>query len=179
MITVQVIPNLLEELVAKAANKLNREIFFDKGHYNEVVRNLTMKVDSPAKPKRYPLVWLVMDMKETLNPRLGIYADIDVHLIFAMDTDINYTLDQRVTNNFIPVLYPIFQELLNQIEDCSFFNNSLNSLMKCEKWDRPYWGGQDSQGNGQANIFNDFIDAIQVKSLRLSVKKQFCNTFSI
>lgn len=179
MLAVQYIPEIIKGIVDKTRAKLGTDLFFDKGHYTEVSRNLIQLEGNPNKPKKYPLVWLVMDMKENIAPRLGVYADVDVHIIIANDTDATYTMDQRVNNVFLPVLYPIYQELLNQIMDCPFLFNSLPGAMPHEKYDRYYWGGQDSQGNGQANLFNDCIDAIQIKKITLSVKKQYCINFSI
>lgn len=178
--TIQILSPILEGLIQKVSTKLGTTVYFDKGHYLEIVKSLTQKEGAIPKVNKYPLFWLVLDMKETMFPRLGVYADVDVHFIIAKDTLINYSTQERIDNIFIPVLYPIYVAVMNEIQNCpSFFNSAIETL-KHEKFDRYYWGGQDSLGNGEANLFNDFIDAIQVKALTISIRKnQNCKPSSI
>jgi len=42
-----------------------------------------------------------------------------------------------------------------------------------QKWDRLYWGRNGLFGN-QANVFNDFLDVIEIKSLKLKINLRSC-----
>ena len=174
----QFIPDVIGSAVEKVDTaifaKHSFRVFFDFGHYQEVTKNLTVKGKSISqKGERYPLVWLVMDFEERhgLNP--DTYADVNLHLIIAMPTNNNYTMEQRRDEVFVPKLYPIYQELLTQISKSKSFGMPKLEMIEHTKIDRPYWGGQDSMGNGTVNLFNDFIDAIEIKNLRLRIK-QIC-----
>jgi hypothetical protein len=146
-------------------------VYYDFGHYAEVVKNLTLKGQSPTKrTERYPLVWLVTDYPE-IKGNFKIYATTSLQIIIAMPTDMNYTMQQRRDTVFFPRLYPIYEELLNQISRYSLFGKPSVAAIEHTKIDRPYWGGQDS-GNGVANLFNDFIDAVQIKNLKLTIKNK-------
>lgn len=173
MIETQYIPDLVASVVAKVDTYFSSRagdpfpVYFDFGHYTEVTRNLTNKEGNPQKPDKYPLVWLVMDMEENMG-KLGVYADINMHLILAMDTEATLTMQERRDTRFLPRLYPIYARLLLELKQSKSFQAS--GLIQHTKIDRPYWGGQDSYGNGTGNLFNDNIDAIQIKNLKISVK---------
>jgi hypothetical protein len=38
-----------------------------------------------------------------------------------------------------------------------------------QKIDHAYWGKQDNNGNGVANLFNDVCDVIEIKNLKLNI----------
>lgn len=169
----QFIPDLVGEVVAKTSTAIGKDVYYDYGHYQEVVKNLDEKDKSIVNKAKYPLVWLVMDFEERMSSKSGAYAEVDLQLIIAIDTSVTYTMQDRRDINFLPVLYPLYAELLNQFSINKSFSNPY--FMEHTKIDRPYWGVQSGLGNGTANLFNDFIDAIQIKGLRLNVNvKKIC-----
>jgi hypothetical protein len=171
MIT-QYIPDLVGEVVAKTAMALQKEVYYDWGHYSEVVKNLDEKDKSITNKAKYPLIWLVLDTDEQMGRPSGVYAELSLQFIIATDTSANYTMQERRDNSFLPVLYPIYSELLNQFSRSSDFG--MPARIEHTKTDRPYWGVQGGIGNGSANLFNDFIDAIQLKNFKVNVKRKLC-----
>ena len=168
------IPDLFSTIVKKVATAIGYPVYFDYGHYNEVTRNLTQKDRSISqRDKKYPLIWLVMDYIEEFGELDYEYCRLpDLQFIIAVPTSAAKTTSDRITDNFKTILYPIYVEFKNQIQQSGYFNNA--DPLKHEKIDRPYWGGQDTLGNGQANLFNDFIDAIQLRRVVLNVN-EICN----
>ena len=186
MATVIHIPDLFADIVAKVnqvtmAYESPFPVFFDYGHYVEITRNLTQKDASVSqKDKKYPLIWLVMDFDEDFGGIDDSYCDLPaLQLIIAVPTQPALTTPERVEKNFRPLLYPIYVELIEQIFQSGYFQTINPDNIKHKMILRPYWGGQDSNGNGTANLFNDFIDAIQVKNLQLKVNESVCDTFNI
>jgi hypothetical protein len=152
------------------------EVYFDFGHYIEVVKNLTNKDKSISKKgSKYPLIWLVMDFPEKYGSQINGYCLLPrIDILIAMPTSPSISTSQRIDKNFLPRLYPIYQELLKQIASSSLFvEQSIRELVH-EKIDRPYWGLQDVIGNGDKNLFNDFIDAVQIRGLSLTVNPAKC-----
>lgn len=160
----------LAPLVSEA---LERTVYFEAGHYADVTKRLQLKGDAIEETTRekYPLVWLVMDFEEKFgNP--DIYCELpNAQIIIANNTQMHYTQAERDALIFEPILYPIYSELLYQLKESSLF--SISPLYAHSKTDRPYWGGQES-GNSERNLFNDMIDAIQVRGLNIKVLKQDC-----
>lgn len=181
MIT-QYIPDVFAAVVARVSQSMEAlainpfKVFFDFGHYSEVTKNLTLKDDSVTQQdKKYPLVWLVMDFDEAMGESPADYARLTgVQFIIAVPTTIDYTMGERRDKNFLPFLYPIYAEFIKQLSVAPEFGMPGQLLLKHIKTDRPYWGGSDQLGNGTANLFNDFIDAIQIRNLKLNVKQKTC-----
>jgi hypothetical protein len=113
-----------------------------------------------------------MDFEEVMNGKSGDYAELNLQLIIATDTSANYTMQERRDKSFLPILYPIYAELLNQFSKSSLLTMAYN--ISHTKIDRPYWGVQSGLGNGTGNLFNDFIDAIQIKNFKVNVKRKIC-----
>lgn len=168
----QYIPDLVGEVVAKVATTMKQEVYYDYGHYSEVVKNLDEKDKSITNKAKYPLIWLVMDFEEGMNGKTGDYAELSLQLIIATDTSADFTMQERRDKSYLPILYPIYAELLNQFSNHRSFNGAYNTPHT--KIDRPYWGVQSGLGNGTGNLFNDFIDAIQIKNFKVNVKRKIC-----
>lgn len=173
--TTQFIPDVFSGLMPTIIDKVGFDVFFEFGHYREIVRNQTMKSGNPNKPQRYPLLWLVMDFEEHHGKYSAVYAEGDFQIIIAMDTTADRTMQQRRDEVFLPILYPIYEALVQVILDTPKIV-TIGTDLKHTKTDRPYWGGQDGYGNGEVNLFNDHIDAIQIKLPQLKIKDS-CNQF--
>lgn len=159
-------------------------VFFDYGYKNEVTRNLTHKdAGITTKDKKYPLIWLVMAFKERYVDDKDYYCELpDISIIIATITRNDSTSAQRIEANFVPRLYPIYTELLNQIAASGYFTVLSPESIPHEKIDRPYWGGEEETARtmtGSANLFNDFIDAIQIRGLNLFVNESVCDQFKL
>lgn len=154
--------------------------YFDYGHYAEVVRNLKEKDGSiNAKNSKYPLIWLVMDFVEKCGDVQDSYCLLpDLQLLIASGTSIEETTASRIENNFKNRLIPVYREFMSQLAASGFFFNIDADYVPHERILRPYWGGQET-GNGTANLFNDFIDCIQIRKLRLRVNENVCNQFNL
>jgi hypothetical protein len=116
-----------------------------------------------------------MDFDEAIGESPADYARLPgVQFIIAVPTEIEYTMAERRDKNFLPFLYPIYAEFIKQLAVAPELGMPGELLLKHTKTDRPYWGGGDQIGNGTANLFNDFIDAIQIRNLKLNIKQKTC-----
>src|SRR4051812_47494333 len=103
------IPDLIGEVVAKVDEVLYKKygfnVNYDWGHDLEIIKNLSAKDKAISKPKKYPLVWFVMNFRETMgNP--GIYTKITSGKLYIMtSTKIDYSMKERRDNTFLPILY--------------------------------------------------------------------------
>lgn len=167
---VQYIPDIFNALTAKVATQLGQSVRFDFGHYGDVCQNIKFKDESiTMKADKYPLIWLVMDFEERRGRNPADYADLSsAMIIIAVDTQPTYTMQERRDISYLPVLYPIYDSLLTQISKSRAFGMPSKLNIVHTKIDRPYWNGGEPGGK---NMFNDYIDAIQIKGLSLSVKQ--------
>ena len=171
----QDIPSIFRAVVARAAQIYGNPIYFDYGHYREVTGNLNAKdMSETQQSMKYPIVWLVMDFEEDHGKRLDVYASIKPNVVIAVDTDPNYTMDERWDTSFKPKLYPIYGALLQAISESADFRMPPVASIEHTKIDRPYWGVRNAIGDSERNYFNDHVDAIQLIGIELDIRRKIC-----
>jgi hypothetical protein len=156
---------------------IGKHINYMYGHPLEIINRLqllTNSVDQKQRASKYPLVALFQDFEEQVGKEPGVYSEVSLHMIIANITEPQFITEQRYEKNFKPVLYPIYQELLRQIASPSqkLFFVEDEELIQHTKIDRVYWGKQGLYG-GTANPFNDFLDCIEIKDLRIKFFNEY------
>jgi hypothetical protein len=147
------------------------EVNFLYGHPIEVVNTLKEWTKGREKKfSKFPLIVLFQDFEEVKGSHAAINSEVSLNLVLCTDTDPKYKSSERYEATFKPTLYPLYNLLLNKIETCGFFERNFD-LIPHVKIDRVYYG---SEGNNK-NIFNDYIDAIEIKNLELKILNNFKN----
>jgi hypothetical protein len=145
------------------------EINYQFGHLKELIA--TMKeYESSAnfRTKKYPLVALLMDFPEQMGDAGGYIGDVTLTIIIAHWTLPTLKAADRYTNNFEPILLPIYHELLRQIEASPYFITQSVNKIRHTKTDHPYWG-KGGLSDTQGNVFADYVDAIEISNLSLRI----------
>ena len=178
------VPHLFIPIVAAVSTKLLAVLqAFDPeitgvhylyGHPLEIIETLTArdKVEAYAYQK-YPLIALFQDLPEDKGREIGVDGEITLHMIIARGTTPSFRAPERYDKNFIPVLYPVYYELLNQINIAKVFMTYGISSIRHTKIDRLYWGREGLWKN-EGNVFNDFLDCIELRDLKLKVDLKHC-----
>lgn len=180
IVVVDLIKDVVEATSAKVAPLLaaieGREfdqVYFEYGKRLAIIDTLTQKTQSAEI--KYPLIALFMPFDEdyrSLTP--GIEFELDLNMAIVVDTGINDKTPFRYANNYKPVLYPIYDELMNQFKKFTYglykpFQIPANGKVPHIKTDNPYW----SNGSNQ-NPQVDILDAIELTNLRLQVTFKNC-----
>ena len=146
-------------------------LHYEHGHPLEIIKTLqAMTADPASQAGKFPLLALFQDYEEKRGTKMGMY-DVSLHLIIATLTDPNYMAADRMTSTFIPVLYPIYDGLMDAIARSGYFRQTTKDLISHSKTDRMYWGKSGLYGN-EGNVFNDYIDAIEIQNLQLTIQTQ-------
>ena len=150
---------------------LPKKVYFMQGHPKELA-GILQSLTNASLPK-YPLVILIRDVEDqgAITGQDGMNTDINARLVICMRTQPDLRADDRETQNFKPVLHPIFWQFIYQITQSDVFNMPTIEDMKIKWTDRYFWGGSIEN----KNIFNDFIDAVEIKSIQLTVYNEHCN----
>lgn len=136
-------------------------LHYEHGHPLEIVQTIeTMAADPASQAARFPLIGLYQDFDELRGKKLAYY-EVSFHLIIALNTLSGYKAAERMTNNFIATLYPIYDQLLISIAKSGYFRETNWRLIQHTKTDRMYWG--------KNQVANDFIDAIEITNLKLNI----------
>jgi hypothetical protein len=165
------IPTLFKTIVQRVSSEMSFEVYFDYGVYDVVNKNLESLDNSiTMKDRKYPLVWLITPIREVKPVGIDFASDIQdgIDILILKDTDANSSNDDRNVNNFTNYLRPIYKELLRQIDNSYSFTCLSTNAIRHEVKEWPYHSGVESV-SGKKNLFNDFIDCIQIRRMVLQV----------
>lgn len=165
----------MAEVVAKVNTKLlpklGKEIYYMYGHPLELVNRLSEMTQSPVHGnKKYPIVLLFTDIP-IVKDKVGYYGDARLQIVIANITEPDYDAPKRLETNFKPILQPIKVELLEQLSRHRQFTHE--GELQYTEIERYYWGKAGLYGN-TGNIFNDFLDCIELQDVLITVKNFIC-----
>lgn len=141
--------------------------YYLHGHPRDIINILSLKATKQAmKYTRFPLIALFQDFKETGEP--GYASTADLHLVICTLTRPEYTAAERYDNTFDAILYPLYDEFIAALEKSTELVFDRHTV---EREDRLYWGREGLYEN-TGNIFNDFIDAIEIINLNVKILNQ-------
>lgn len=168
-VSVKLLPDL------KLIDPMITGVHYSHGHPKEILEELVnLSKGMQSKFNRFPLIALFQDFPERMGAAPGFYADVDLHLIIAMGTDQNYTAGDRYLKNFKPVLYPIYFAFLEAMKKSRLFEITNGSgVFAHTKIDRLFWGREGLYGS-EGNKFDDKVDCIEIKDLKVRIKTQNC-----
>lgn len=143
---------------------------YHHGHLLEIknyFRAATQK--STLKKELFPAIVLVQDIQETIKDQ---EREAVLRIIILTDSKQQYTAAERYTYTFEPILYPLEELFFTEMgkrNDVSEFD------LDYTRYDRLFWGRTGSEENTATNIFNDFIDAVEITDLKIKIIET-CNT---
>lgn len=141
--------------------------YYIHGHMLEVANRLTKLDDSTQlySFQKYPLIILVQDFPERRDRIKPVTAMLRILLVTKTEREL--LSEQRYAASFIPVLYPLYGNLLRALKASKVFGGNMQHT----KTDRLFWGTQLAMSNG-ANILNDHIDAIELSDFEVTINSQ-------
>jgi hypothetical protein len=140
-------------------------LVFDHGHPLEIVNNVKQYSESDIlKYESFPRICLLHDFEEKITFEKTVTVDI----IIVTDTDPAYTAPQRYTYSFDPILTPLYNLFMAELAASDYIVTTEKNYFKHTKIDRLFWGKNGLYGN-TGNIFNDYIDAIEINKLELII----------
>jgi len=151
------------------------EPFYMHGHPLEIINTLALKDKNDVhKYNKFPLIALFQDFVEKMGENQAVSSAAELNLIIAVNTSPDYSSEERYDNSFKTVLYPLYDLLIKHILKSKWFANIDPGLVPHSKIDRLFWGRTGLYGN-ESNVFNDYIDAIEIQNLSLELRlRQNC-----
>jgi hypothetical protein len=146
---------------------------YDYGHPSDIVGNLaSLSRTQLNRYKALPLIGLFLDIPEDRKTPPNIATTARLSMFICCATDPRYTPQERTQQTFVPILIPIYEELMKQLLKSQFIVKPENLKIPHSYIMRYQWGkgGLQYYDNGKANIFNDYIDAIEITDLELNFK---------
>lgn len=120
--------------------------------------------------RKYPLIWLQQPftiIKDTSGATYGTIPDL--RLFLCTGTDVNYKAKERMAVSFKGILYPIYYELMNQIDISTGFHTQSADQIEHSVLDRYFWAEDEE-------VIGDKIDCMVIDLRNLVVSKKYCTT---
>lgn len=139
------------------------------GPVREIIRKLQQwNASDTYEPKRYPLIALIQPFNQVQGDSVGIQEVNNLDIAICMLSVKEWDTPTRYANNFNPILRPIVDSLLDAIDDDGRVLSVVEQL-QFTKIEWPFWdAGQEK------NPFNDVLDVIELKNLKLKVLTPNC-----
>jgi len=147
------------------------EIKYIYGGVDECILKIHTMSKTPAtNEKRFPCLVLFTDIPEVRGDDAGIEMKVTIpSLIICTATLQKWDAEERMQKNFKEVLLPKYRELLQQLEYNTDLATLSSDLLQHTKINRMSWG--KSALFTENNMGTEFIDAIEIQNLQLSVYK--------
>lgn len=137
---------------------------YQYGYVKELNETLKQWEQDPLKfDKKFPLVWLQEPFIVTRGQK-NFYGISDTNLFIIKNTTKEWKAAERMTNNYLPELFPIYRELINQIIISEAFENETAEDFPHTITKGYYWG------EDQKLVLNDAVDCIRIGGLKLRIK---------
>jgi len=175
--------NIVTEVVQKVSvaitpylqtiNNKYEGVRFDYGHPADIIAKIVQFGPTEENRfKKYPLIGLFLDFPQTRGVNNETETRVKLSMFICIGTQANYTPQQRTQQSFVPILIPIYDELMKQFLKHNAVIKPENLKIPHEYVERYQWGkgGLEYYDNGKKNVFNDFIDAIELINLELDLK---------
>lgn len=146
---------------------------YQYGYVKELQEHLEQWGKSEAKAAlKFPLVWIKQPFTVVRNTQgfFGIVSDLSMFVIHSTAPELK--AKKRMTDKFKPVIYPIYREIINQIDLSPVFSNLGIPDIPHRFTDRYYWG------EDQKTVIPDAVDVMEInfQTLRITNNSN-CLTF--
>jgi hypothetical protein len=174
------IPTLIREVVSEVSDNLASETSLSIANVQfycetwDVLRQRLIedgKAES-TKNSRYPFIALIRGYDEKYRSG-GDYVDTSLTLVIVTRSTPNMKSEDRESENYTPILYPIYAELMEVLNNTRFIMNRNRLYPTHTKHDNLNLGQETPNGN-IANRLPDFVDAIIVSNLELTLSVESC-----
>lgn len=140
---------------------------FHHGHILEIVNTFKEAMSNDTyKTSMFPAICLLHDFPEQFDA--DGQRSVKLTILILTDTKKEYSAANRYTYSFDATLYDLYDEFMAALQESSYIAGG--PPFPHTKWDRLSWGKQGVYGN-TANIFNEFIDGIEIENLELIITK--------
>lgn len=151
------IVTLIGNTVAQCRESGAEVPYYYYGHPLEIVNVLAEKDKTNEwKLKKYPAIFLFHNFDEK---RTKFESEAELQIVIVTDTRPEWKASDRYTNVFTPILLPIYERFMIELGRTTGLRFEGEHTMKIY----PFWGSEQD-----ANVGNDFADAIEIKGLKVT-----------
>lgn len=165
--------DILDEVIGRVRYKMNVQNLLtgsDKPYFvYDTLPKFKERIAATEKSgalkfRKYPLIYLQMPFTENYDVDYPLLYEATCTIYILNRTRPEPNAERRYDDVFKPVLYPIFESLIEEL--CNQWEVQTGGKRKplsYSKRDLMYWG------EGEANVSTDIVDAIELTNLKLGI----------
>ena len=158
-----VVEDILSKVVKRASITIDIDLSFQYGTLREIVENLhTLGKGGKVK---YPLVALIEPFRQRITDD-GTRANL--RLLIATMTSKTLKADERLEQNYKPILFPAYEALIDEIKRVTASSTLEHTLINHFEM-----GRESLQGYDKA-ILDDHVDAIEINDMNVLFRENKC-----
>lgn len=165
------INEIFRGIVERVSVLMGTPVAFQFGDWDYIANKLLeMGASSATAGKKYPIVCLRSPYTEH---RSGKERSVNLEFLIAVNTLQEYTNEQREQTSFEEVLRPLYSYFMKEISRSPYIKSSYVGSLPHDYLENYRYGRLGVKG-GDGNRFRDFIDAIELKNLSITIKEKEC-----
>lgn len=175
----QYVPHLIKAVVAKVSEVTQTRtppltIGFLYGNYQSIAKQMSDK-RMRGDQQIYPMVVLIQPFSEPVSSKAP-YRNAAIRLLILDKMNPNNSQQETEDQILFPRLWAVYEEIINQLKIDSNFLTSTN--IDHTFVHHPYWGANEAKTIFQDNVFDDTVEVIEIRDMKLSVyPKEICLPF--
>lgn len=162
---------MFAEIVGRVSEKWGRNVAYLFGDWSYISNQLTVWGKSPnTSPLKFPIICLYSPFTEERDAE---EARVSLEFIIMVNTEKIYSNEDRESISFDKVLRPIYRLFMDEIRGDRRFVSDYRGVVP-HQYTENYRYGRVGVMGPDGKPFRDFIDAIEIKNLDLTIKKVKC-----
>lgn len=162
---------MFAEIVGRVSDKWGRNVSYLFGDWSYISNQLTVWGKSPkTSPLKFPIICLYSPFTEERDAE---DVRVSLEFIIMVNTEKNYSNEDRESISFDKVLRPIYRLFMDEIRGDRRFASDYRGIVP-HQYTENYRYGRVGVLGPDGKPFRDFIDAIEIKNLDLTIKKEKC-----
>lgn len=162
---------MFAEIVGRVSEKWGKNVSYLFGDWSYISNQLTVWGKSPnTSPLKFPIICLYSPFTEERDAE---DVRVSLEFILMVNTEKGYTNEDRESISFDKVLRPIYRLFMDEIRGDRRFASDYRGIVP-HQYTENYRYGRVGVLGPDGKPFRDFIDAIEIKNLDLTIKKEKC-----
>lgn len=162
---------IFAEIVGRVSEKWGKNVSYLFGDWSYISNQLTVWGKSPkTSPLKFPIICLYSPFTEERDAE---DVRVSLEFIIMVNTEKNYSNEDRESISFDKVLRPIYRLFMDEIRGDRRFASDYRGIVP-HQYTENYRYGRVGVLGPDGKPFRDFIDAIEIKNLDLTIKKEKC-----
>lgn len=162
--------DIFRDIVSATAMEYGNNVSFMFGDWDYIASELTKWNNSPVTSAlKFPIICMYSPYEEIRSEK---NPSVSLDFLILVNTSKDYSNEDRESISFEKVLRPIYDIFIKKTVKSPDLIDKYNGVVPHRYVENYRYGRKGVEANGQK--FSDFIDAIEIKDLNITIKNIKC-----